>query len=331
MTLSKLAQLANVSVSTVSKALSDSGEISDTTKSMIIQIAKENGCYEKYYKPKYPKKVICVICPELLGIHYTQMATAMESEIASHNGTMVLGVSNFSEKTQNDLIEYYTKFVHADGIIVIEPQGKIKNDTDIPIVETGLETYINDTDCVRADIFPAMTEALSYLVKNGHRRIGFIGEEFAKTEYGYFITAMKNRMLKYNPDDVIISDKRFYDAGYFAAERLLKQKSLPDAVFAAYSHIASGIIQRLKEENLSVPNDISLVCMDDITTTPYTDVSLSCIKMHLDDLSTITTDLLFQKIEKGYIKTKQTITVTREFQKNGSVKTLPPLNNRDFQ
>ena len=47
MNLTKLAQLASVSVSTVSKALSDSREISDDTKEMIIALAKENGCFEK--------------------------------------------------------------------------------------------------------------------------------------------------------------------------------------------------------------------------------------------------------------------------------------------
>ena len=320
MTLTKLAQLANVSVSTVSKALSDSREISHATKAMIIEIAKKHGCYEKYCKPKYAKKVICVICPELLGIHYTQMATSIEGEIAALGGTMILGVSNFSEKTQNELIEYYTKFVHADGIIVIEPQGRIKNDTEIPIVEIGLESEANDTDCVRVDIFPAMAEALSCLLKNGHERIGFIGEELAKAEYGYFCQAMKNRMIKYREEDVVISDKRFYDAGYYAMDKMLKQKSLPSVIFAAYSHIASGILQRLKEENLSVPRDISLICMDDITSAPYSDIRLSCIKMHLDDLCAIATDLLFKKIEKGYIKTKQTITVTREFTKSDSIR-----------
>ena len=53
MNLSKLAQLANVSVSTVSKAFSDSKEISEQTKELIFSVAKDNGCFDKYYKPKY--------------------------------------------------------------------------------------------------------------------------------------------------------------------------------------------------------------------------------------------------------------------------------------
>ena len=322
MTLSKLAQIANVSVSTVSKALSDSPEISQKTRDTIINLAKEMGCFEKYYKPKYQKKVIAVICPEILGLHYTQMATSIESEISAHGGTMILGVSNFSHKTQTELIEYYTKFVGVDGIIIIESQGSIKNDTNTPIVQIGLETEAKNTDCVRVDIFPAMIEALSTLAKYGHTRIGFVGEKLAVTEYGYFTQAMEKRMMYYSPQDVIISEKRFYDAGYFAMDEILKKKNKPTAIFAAYSHIASGILQRLKEENMSVPDSLSLICMDDISSMPYSDVNLSSIKMHLDDLCAIATDLLFQKMEKSYIKIKQSITVTREFVKGDSIKNL---------
>ena len=98
MNLSKLAQMANVSVSTVSKAFSDSHEISRQTKEMIFDVAKKYGCFDKYYKPVYTKKVIAVICPEMLGIHYTQMATFLSREISMRNGTMLLSVDEFSSE-----------------------------------------------------------------------------------------------------------------------------------------------------------------------------------------------------------------------------------------
>lgn len=75
MTLEKLAKLAGVSISTVSKVFYDSDEISTETKEKVLQLAKEHNCYEKYYKPRYTRRVIAVICPELLGVHYSQMIT----------------------------------------------------------------------------------------------------------------------------------------------------------------------------------------------------------------------------------------------------------------
>ena len=65
MTIQKLAKLAGVSAGTVSKAFSGSSEIPEKTRNHIFEVAKQNNCFEKYYKIKYSKKVVAVICPEV--------------------------------------------------------------------------------------------------------------------------------------------------------------------------------------------------------------------------------------------------------------------------
>ena len=320
MNLSKLAQLANVSVSTVSKAFSDSNEISEQTKEMIFNVAKEYGCFDKYYKPKYPKKVIAVICPEMLGIHYSQMATLLNREISSRNGTMLLSVFSFSHQKEQELIEYYTRFSNVDGIIIIEPTGTIKNAGSIPIVQIGVENESKNVDCVKVDANEAINESLSYLKHKSMSRIGFIGEKFAHQEYEYFRDGLNRNLLSEYDEYIKISDRRFYDAGYYGVDSMLKDNNLPDVIYAAYSHIAVGIVQRLKEEKLSIPKDVSLICMDDITSVPYSDIELSCIKMHLDEVCIIALDLLYQKIEGKNPVPKRCVTVTREFMIGESLK-----------
>ena len=319
MNLAKLAKLANVSVSTVSKAFSGSNEISQKTKERIIEIAKNNNCFEKYYKPKYPKKLIAVICPEILGLHYGQMVTNIEREISANGDTMILSASNFSEEKHNDLIDYYTKYLRPDGIIVIEPACSIKNNTDIPIVQISFENTTKNVYCVKADILPAMEEAIEYLQSLGHTKIGFIGEKFAAAEYGFFKEAIAKKSVYTRKNHIVISERRFLDAGYYGMEELLKNDCLPTAVFAAYSHIAVGMMQRIKEAGLRIPEDISVICMDDISVMPYSDKNLSCIKMHLNELSCIAIDLLYQRIKRGYIKIDQEISVTRKFEPGNTV------------
>ncbi|MBQ2932129.1 MAG: LacI family DNA-binding transcriptional regulator [Clostridia bacterium] len=320
MNLSKLAQMANVSVSTASKAFSTSHEVSEQTREMIFSIAKEHGCFDKYYKPVYDKKVIAVICPEMLGIHYSQMAAFLSNEISSRNGTTLISVHDFSPQKEQELIDYYTKFCNTDGIIVIEPPGVIKNNTDIPIVQIGIDNGAKNVDCVNVVANQAMDDALSYLVKNNYKRIGFIGEKYAVQEYDYFTSALKRLNIDVDENDILISDMRFYDAGYYGMGDFIKRNNLPDVVFAAYSHIAIGILQRLKEEKLSVPGDISVICMDDINIAPYSDVRLSSIKMHVEEVCDTALNLLYQKIEKNHIKVKRSVNVIREFSKGESLK-----------
>lgn len=323
MNLTKLAKLAGVSVSTVSKVFSDSDEISKETKKRIIELAKETNCYEKYYRPKYPKKLIVVICPEILGLHYGQMATYIEKEITGNGDTMVLSVSNFSASRQNDLIDYYTKYLKPDGIIVIEPAGIIKNNTDIPIVQISFENAAINVYSVKADIYTALDEAISALQNLGHTEIGFIGEKYATAEYEFFKNIMAKKEVHVRKKHIVISNKRFLDAGYYGMEEMLKNGSLPTAIIAAYSHIAVGIMQRIKESGLRVPEDISVICMDDLNVIPYFDKTLSCIKMHLEELSCIAIDLLYQKIKRGYIRIEQAISVTREFEFGDTIGPVP--------
>ncbi|MDD6308556.1 MAG: LacI family DNA-binding transcriptional regulator [Clostridia bacterium] len=319
MNLTKLSAMANVSVSTVSKAFSDSPEISEATKQRIFSIAKSCGCFEKYYKPQYDRKLIAVICPEMLGIHYTQMATYIEKEITARGATMMLSVSNFSPVIQRELLNYYTHFAHADGIIVIEPFEEIHNNTDVPIVQIGKEHESRNVDCVSVDIHTAMEDAMRWLARMGHTNIGFIGETYAQNEYIHFKEVVEKKKLPIENRNMIISDKRFYDAGYFGMGEMLASPHRPTAIFAAYSHIATGMLQRLKEEGLRVPADISVICMDDIVSAPYADIKLACIKMHLDELCAVAIDFLERKLSSSYYKNRQSISISRTFEKGASV------------
>ncbi len=313
MTLAKLAALAGVSVSTVSKALSESREISESTREEIIALAKEHGCYEKYYNPKYQKKLIAVLCPEILGNHYGRMANDMEREIAAHNGSMVLSVFDFRPAKQRELVEYYTKFARVDGVIVIEPAEKIQNDTDIPIVQIGQENESGGVDCVKTEIAPAMEEAVRQLRKLGHKRVGFVGEKLAVPEHEAFLEVVKRTKLQVLPQHVVVSPARFEEAGYEATERLMASDEPPTVIFAAYSHIALGAERFLSEKGLSVPGDVSLVCMDDILENPYRERALSCIRTHINEQCASATELLFAKLRKGYSRAKRSVSVIREF------------------
>ena len=312
MTLAKIAKMANVAVSTVSKAFSDSPEISAETKALIIRIAKETGCYEKYYKPKYNKRLIAVICPEVLGIHYSQMVTYLEKKISHRGDTMLLAVSE-------GLIDYYAKYAHADGIIVIEPVGKIKAVANVPIVQIGLEKSSGEVHAIFADMGDALSRSINLLLKYGHQSIGFIGEKNTAKEYELFLNTAAGCGAAIQPEYISINEHRFQDCGYYGIDKMIRKGSLPTAVFAAYSHIAVGILQRLSEEQLRVPEDISVICLDDISTTPYGNMHLSCIKMHIEELCSEAIHLLYRILAKHHGVSKHTITVERQFYEGESI------------
>ena len=110
MTLKKLAELAHVSPSTASKALANSREVSEETVRHVRQVARESGylrqCKERrlsYRKPSAP--TIAVICPEIISVYYSAIATCLSRLAESHGGTSAVYLSGFEPERQSALLE----------------------------------------------------------------------------------------------------------------------------------------------------------------------------------------------------------------------------------
>ena len=105
MTLSKLAKLANVSVSTASKAFSGSGEVNDETREMIFAVAKKYGCFKKFYNAKYPKLVIAIIAPEFESAYYTSYLSYLQKNLQDKGCEVCFSATDFDTEKEKSLVE----------------------------------------------------------------------------------------------------------------------------------------------------------------------------------------------------------------------------------
>ena len=134
MTQRELAKLANVSFSTVSKAFNNSDDISDETKNYIFKIAKQYGCYGEFFKGKYHKKIIAIICPEIVSSYYAEFIKFFQTLIEKDGNIPIVSSDNFDKKTSDALIEYYASYMKVDGIITFELKSALKKGYTTPIV-----------------------------------------------------------------------------------------------------------------------------------------------------------------------------------------------------
>ena len=116
MTLTKLAELTGVSVSTVSKAFSGSPDIGKETRERIFQIAKEQGCFDKYNKHRFEKKIIAVLCPELGSDLYSETVNCLMKYIEEAGALMTLSVTGFDAEREKEL----SKTEHLKRILLGE-------------------------------------------------------------------------------------------------------------------------------------------------------------------------------------------------------------------
>lgn len=326
MTYKKLAEITGFSVSTISKAFSQSNEISEDSKEKIFSVAKDLGCFDKYYKEKYNKKVVAVICPEFKSRFMATFTETMVNILNKNDYLATISVSGFNADTERELIEYYSLYAKADAIILISASlGRVKN-YSIPIVSVG--GLVENIDSVLISLDDAVCNALKLLKDNGHTRIAFLGERLTQPKEKLFVTTAKKIGLDVPSQYIVKSKKRFEDVGREGMEYLLSLPEPPTAVVTAYDHIAIGAMHTIKAHGLSIPNDISIIGIDDIDDTENTTPALTSIKPYIADISALAVDIITKKINNPYFKAIQKTEVNAQLIIRDSVGFCNPKDNK---
>lgn len=305
MTMKELAKLCNVSVSTVSKAFSEAPDISPETRELVFRTAKVNGCYGQFYKGKYHKKIIALICPELLGGYYSLFISKLQTLIENSGAICVISADNFSAAKQAELIEYYATYLQVDGCIVFELKTPLKKGYDIPIL--SLFSHTNSCDGVDTDMVYALEETVRTLYQLGHRDMAFLGEQLTVGKAQLF----QNILGQYADcrSTVITSDHRFEQAGADAVKQLSAAGAPFTAVVCAYDNIAFGAMKQLKKLGYRIPQDVSVIGINNIGTSSYTETSLTTIDTTPEDICTILWELMENKLKSKYFRVRQNIVV----------------------
>jgi len=304
MTMQELAKLANVSVSTVSKAFHGRKDISAETREHIFSVAKQYGCFGTFYQGNYEKKVIAIICPELVGEYYSTFVALLQNMIEKAGCIAVISTDHFQAAKQAQLIEYYSEYLKVDGILVFDLKITLKKGHTTPIVSL----YSNKdarVDCVGIDIKSAITDAIRLLQSYGHEKIAFLGETLTAMKAQCFYEAACD--LLQAPPMIITSSYRFEKAGEDCVEQLEAQSVT--ALICAYDNIAFGAIKALQAKNILVPQDMSVIGIDNTPVSKYASIALTTIDSGPEEVCTIAWELLQKKMNSPYYKSTQKISI----------------------
>lgn len=303
MTMRELAKLANVSVSTVSKAFHDADDISPQTRELVFETAKKYGCFGKFYKGKFHKQIFAIICPEL-GSFYATYVAQLQHIIEANNGIALISTDHFNKSVQAELLEYYASYLQVDGIIALSLSGPLKKGYEIPVVSIFSAPDPN-IDTVQVNLMTPMVEAVRLLRSLGHEKIAFIGEKLTGMKNGIF------RKVIQEPDPLIIeSNQRFEKAGEDGVQQLLSVKENYTAIICAYDNIALGAIKQLKRRGYRVPEDISVIGIDNISSSEHAETALTTIDTNPQEVCMLAWDIIQKKQQSKYYHSTQAITIT---------------------
>lgn len=296
MTLSKLARLANVAVSTASKAFSMSDDINEQTREEIFRVARENGCFKKFFNAKYPKFVIALICPEVDSRHYSELCRYLQQRLQTRGCEICISSTEFSAAVTADMIEYYEKYSSVDAIILIDPPATVLPPHETPIISLGSRAHNADvTLCL--DYMTALKSALTDFKAAGISHIGFIGEPHTVTKLSAFKSAVSEIYGFTEEKYISVSDLRFEKGGCAAARALYSRGALPEAIICAYDDMALGAMRFFHDNGISVPDDIKVIGMDNILHSEYFVPSLSTIDYMNEEIAKTATESVFELLD----------------------------------
>ncbi|MBS4210202.1 LacI family DNA-binding transcriptional regulator [Bacillus sp. FJAT-50079] len=301
-TIKDIAVAAGVSYSTVSKALNHSPLVKPETKNKIIEIANQMG-YEPNYAAqrlvKKESKLIGLAWPTLERMAHSVLATKINEEITRNGYSMILSINPI--QTSLDIFKRY----QAEGIIIFnEDNEKLDNFTiSIPIISYGVGEGKN-LPIIDVNYQKAMYTAVEHLVQYGHKHIAFVGD-FSSIDdrqiekYKGFQKAMEHFQLPFNHDLLINTGGLSWYDGYMAAKRFLQASSLPTAVIGASYDLSAGIVRAIREANLIIPKDISIISYDNIPQMENMEIPLTSVGVPVDRMAVKIVQTILHSIEKA--------------------------------
>lgn len=290
--LQDLAELAGVSIATVSRALRNSPLVSDRTKAKIRKLARDSH-YEGRTMVGAPSitgsPLLSVVVPspqgrdrrisepfllELIGGLADAGLEKGCDIVLSH--VMPSDISSIAKLELPD---------HSDGLIflgqsTLHPYLNKLSKNSTPFVVWGAMQQDQLYCSVGSDNLQGGQRATDHLIRLGRQKIVFLGNTDApetKQRYLGYLRALERAGI--SPDQSLIRPADFYfESGAEAVEALLEAGVRPDAIFAASDLIAMGAIRALTRRGYSIPQDLSIVGYDDIRMASYTSPTLTTVR-----------------------------------------------------
>ena len=335
MNLKDIARMAGVSTATVSRVINRSGPVSAKTARRVLGVIEESG----YVPDTIAKslrmgqtKTVGFVVPDISNPFFPEVLNGAEAVCADWGYTIILGNTNEDVACEAKVVRSLRQ-QRADGLLMIlvdESGGTLRQalagaDADLPIVfiDRHIEGFLYDS--VIIDNEAGTSQATRYLLELGHTKIAIIHGPTTTTPgvgrlRGYE-HAMQAAGLPVNPEYVLLGDFRT-ESGYRLAKRLMCMSDPPTAIIGGNNLMTMGIFRCLKDMDVPIPDQVSLIGFDDFQLAGYLSPPLTVVDRPMSDMGRLAADLLFLRIEKRDLGPVRRVVLPTALEVRGSCRRL---------
>jgi len=334
-TLQDMANILNLSKSTVSRALAGDSRVAEATRTKVVTLAEQIG-----YRPNPIAQGLATRRTNIIGLAVPYAPRSLSDPFyleflgAAGDTAMKYGYSLLLSAAEREGSGGYRSHMElansarVDGMILTEPRVlderiEILKKMDLPFVFLGM---VEDPDVswVSGENTRGAAFAVARLIELGHRRIACItgpsDQTASKARFKGYSVALAEAGIPLDRN-IVASGDFTQTGGYQAMKAVLEHESDISAVFACNDVMAFGVMRALREAGLAIPNDVSVLGFDGIPFAEYMDPPLATVRQPILELGRTIVEILVEQMN-GKNKCPIHKVLNVEFQPAGSI--APP-------
>jgi len=289
-TIYDISRKLNVSVATVSRALNNHPRISQATKELVVNAAKEMD-YKQNNLAKALKsgetKTVGVIVPYINTNFFSSVIRGIEEELSPHGYRVIICQSHddaaIEKKQLNTLLHTQVDCIFisiSKNTTDTEYIKKVISTTNTPVIFFDRKKDIPGISTITIDDHKGAYLATEHLINQGYKNIyHFSGDqnlEIYQNRLEGYRSALQDYKLPVVEDNIINTGSSI-EEGIHAMKSVWKRKVKPDAIFSASDFTALGVCKEIKNLKLKMPEDIGVIGFSNEPFTQFMELSISSV------------------------------------------------------
>lgn len=305
----ELALELHLSVSTVSKALNDSYEISEETKRRVLETAARLNYVPNPYASSLrgrKSKNIGVVIPEVADSFFSLAINGIESVAKEKGYHVLICLTHESFENERTILKEF-QGGRVDGVLLSVSRETTQCNHISDLIANGLPLVFFDRACdnvetakITTDDFESAYKATAHLIQQNCDQIAFLSISKSlsisnKRLEGY-LQALNDYKIKVDPK-YIIHCSNDAEQNYLLIKKLLQQKNKPNGIIASVEKLTTPVYMACEALKLKVPKDVKIVCFSNLETAAILNPSLTTITQPAFEMGKTAATLLFRALE----------------------------------